>query len=212
MPVAMGLIRPSRPADIPPEQAECELSSRQGTGTYARMREYRLDRPAPQCDLLVSRFRRLYHFAARARRNVGTKGTLATIDSSVALDLTFLRMTRGNAGRNVKSATLAAAGTREDQLVGGREVEARLDSEQGCNTADDRAPDRHRVPARGGEALRLGQRLRLIEHDQNGVARGIGGQDCREASEDLGLGIAAGHHLFGCAGLAADIIAFHVGT
>src|ERR1700687_6396771 len=58
------------------------------------------------CHGLVSRFRRSYPFAARARTNVGTKGTLATNDSSVALDLTFLRMTRGNAGRNVKSATL----------------------------------------------------------------------------------------------------------
>src|SRR5713226_5958460 len=38
--------------------------------------------------------------------NFGIKGTLQLYDSSVALDLTFLRMTRGNAGRNVKSATL----------------------------------------------------------------------------------------------------------
>jgi hypothetical protein len=38
------------------------------------------------------------------------KGTLAAIwFSSVALDLTFLRRTRRNAGRNVKSATLVAA-------------------------------------------------------------------------------------------------------
>jgi tripartite-type tricarboxylate transporter receptor subunit TctC len=56
----------------------------------------------------VSRFRRSYPIAARARTNVGTRGTLATIDSSVALDLTFLRRTRRKCGRNVKSATLAA--------------------------------------------------------------------------------------------------------
>jgi hypothetical protein len=31
------------------------------------------------CITLVSRFRRSYPFAARARTNVGTKGTLATI-------------------------------------------------------------------------------------------------------------------------------------
>jgi hypothetical protein len=35
------------------------------------------------------------------------KGHQQLYDSSVALDLTFLRMTRGNAARNVKSATLA---------------------------------------------------------------------------------------------------------
>src|SRR5262245_62952045 len=46
---------------------------------------------------LVSRFRRSYPFASRTHTNVGTKGTLATNDSSVALDLTFLRGTRGNA-------------------------------------------------------------------------------------------------------------------
>ena len=57
---------------------------------------------------LVSRFRRSYPFAARTFTNVGTKGTLALYDSSVALDLTFLRRTRRNAGRNVKSATLGA--------------------------------------------------------------------------------------------------------
>ena len=59
---------------------------------------------------LVSRFRRSYPIAAPACTNVGTKGTLATIDSSVALDLTFLRRTCRNAGRNVKSGTLAAVG------------------------------------------------------------------------------------------------------
>src|SRR5713101_7563859 len=57
---------------------------------------------------LVSRFRRSYPFAARARANVETKGTPALYASSVALDLTFLRMTRGNDGRNVKSATLVS--------------------------------------------------------------------------------------------------------
>jgi len=43
---------------------------------------------------------------AYERRN--QRDTSNYIDSSVALDLTFLRVTRGNAGRNVKSATLAA--------------------------------------------------------------------------------------------------------
>ena len=37
----------------------------------------------------VSRFRRSFPFAARANTNVGTKGTLAAIDSSVALDWAF---------------------------------------------------------------------------------------------------------------------------
>jgi hypothetical protein len=40
--------------------------------------------------LLVSRFRRSYHFAAPAFTNVGNKGTLASHDPSVALHLTFL--------------------------------------------------------------------------------------------------------------------------
>src|SRR5713226_5288016 len=58
--------------------------------------------------LLVSRFRRSYHFAAHSRTNVGTKGHYQLYDSSVALDLTFLQRTRGNADRNVKSATLVS--------------------------------------------------------------------------------------------------------
>jgi tripartite-type tricarboxylate transporter receptor subunit TctC len=59
--------------------------------------------------ILVSRFRRLYAFATHAFTSVGTKGTPATLDSNVALDLRFLQRTRGHAGRNVKSATLALA-------------------------------------------------------------------------------------------------------
>ena len=39
------------------------------------------------------------------------KGHQQRYDPSVALDLTFLRMTGGNADRNVKSATLAAHGS-----------------------------------------------------------------------------------------------------
>src|SRR6266852_3709711 len=39
-------------------------------------------------------------------RTSESKGHWQLYDSSVALDLTFLPMTRGNAGRNVKSATL----------------------------------------------------------------------------------------------------------
>ena len=76
-------------------------------GAAAR-RQYRLSQVHAQLDLepilsalvgswfsaAVSRFRRSYPFAARARTNVGTKGTLAPYDSSVALDLTFLRRTR----------------------------------------------------------------------------------------------------------------------
>jgi hypothetical protein len=42
---------------------------------------------------------------AEAHQAVGRLRKKQLYDSSVALDLTFLRMTRGNAGRNVDSAT-----------------------------------------------------------------------------------------------------------
>src|SRR5713226_2759512 len=55
---------------------------------------------------LVSRFRSSQALAAPLMRTSESKGHWQLYDSSVALDLTFLPMTRGNAGRNVKSATL----------------------------------------------------------------------------------------------------------
>src|SRR3974390_66839 len=71
---------------------------------------------------LVSRFRRSYSFSAPAFTNVGTKGTLALIGGSEALDLTFLLRTRRKPGRNVKSAALVqgpqSGGT--SQRMGGR--------------------------------------------------------------------------------------------
>src|SRR5215472_4201919 len=72
---------------------------------------------------------------------------------------------------------LSPAHARQNQLVGGRQVEARLEPEQGGDAADDGAPDRHGVPSRGGEAVRVRRRLRLIEHDEKKVARLIGRQD-----------------------------------
>ncbi len=58
----------------------------------------------------------------------------------------------------------------------------------------------------------LRQRLRLVEHDQQQIARAIGRDHRGERGEHLGLGVAAAHHLLGGAGLAADIVARHVGA
>src|SRR5262249_26492198 len=106
---------------------------------------------------------------------------------------------------------LPPAYARQNQLVGGRQVKARLEPEQGGDAADNGAPHRHRLPPRGGEAVRVGRRLRLIEHDEQKVARLIGGQDRGEGGQHLGLRIAAADHLVRSAGLAADVIALHVG-
>ena len=59
--------------------------------------------------------------------------------------------------------------------------------------------------------MRLRRGLRLVEHDEQQVARLIGRQHRGERGEHLGLGIAAAHHLVRGAGLAADVIALHVG-
>src|SRR6516162_9446959 len=64
---------------------------------------------------------------------------------------------------------LSPAHARQNQLVGGRQVEARLEPEQGGDAADDGAPDRPGVPSRGGEAVRVRRRLRFIEHDEKKV-------------------------------------------
>src|SRR5258708_5687705 len=69
---------------------------------------------------------------------------------------------------------LPAAGARQDQLIGSWEVEARLQSEQGCDASDDGTADRHCVPSGRGEAVCVGGRLRLIEHDEEKVARLVG--------------------------------------
>ena len=50
------------------------------------------------------------------RRNQGDTSNYNR--SSVALDLTFLRMSRGNAGRNVKSATLVSSVRGRHRLAG----------------------------------------------------------------------------------------------
>ena len=92
-----------------------------------------------------------------------------------------------------------------------RQVEARLDAEQRRDARDDGAADRRRVPARGGVAVGLRDRLRLVEHDQHEVARLVGRQHRGEAGQQLGLGVAAVDHLLRGAGLAADIVAVDVG-
>src|SRR5215510_11157869 len=64
--------------------------------------------------MLVSRFRRLYCLAARPFTSVGTKrDTSNSMNLVRLLDLTFLRQTRGNTGRNVKSAALAFEARRD---------------------------------------------------------------------------------------------------
>src|SRR5262245_27608187 len=106
---------------------------------------------------------------------------------------------------------LSPAHARQNQLVGGWQLEARLEPEQRGDAADDGAAHRHRVPSRGGEAVRIERRLRLIEHDEQKVARLIGRQDRGEGGEHLGLRIAAADHFVRRAGFAADIVALHVG-
>src|SRR6516225_1980440 len=49
----------------------------------------------------------------------------------------------------------------QDQLVGGRQVKARLEPEQGGDAADDGTAHRHGIPSRGGEAMGVRRRLRL---------------------------------------------------
>src|SRR5436309_193376 len=95
-------------------------------------------------------------------------------------------ITCGWRGKNfaaVSAKALSPAHARQNQLVGGRQLEARLEPEQGGDAADNGAPNRHRIPSRGGEAVRVGRRLRLIEHDEEKVARLIGRQDRGEGRE-----------------------------
>ena len=99
----------------------------------------------------------------------------------------------------------------QNQLVRRRQVEARLDAEQRRDPRDHLAGGRRRVPARGGKAVGFRQALRLVEHDQEQIARLVGRQHRHEGGEQLGLGIAAVDHLFRGAGLAADVIARDVG-
>src|SRR5215813_7532625 len=106
---------------------------------------------------------------------------------------------------------LSSAHARQNQLVGGRQIKARLESKQGGDAADDGAAHRHCVPSRGGEAVGVRCRLRLIEHDEKKVARLIGRHYRGEGGQHLGLRIAAADHFVRRAGLAADVIALHVG-
>src|SRR5262249_53762304 len=89
----------------------------------------------------------------------------------------------------------------KDELVGGRQVEARLKAEDGRDAGDHLAGDRDRVPAGGGEAVGFRRRLRLVDHDQQEITRLIGRQDRHEAREHLGLGITAADDLVRRAGL-----------
>src|SRR5580704_10053060 len=64
-------------------------------------------------------------------------------------------------GEGVPRAGLAGVlAGRKDQLVGGRQVETRLEPEDRGDAGDHLAGGRHRVPARGGEAVGFRRRLR----------------------------------------------------
>src|SRR5262245_58562752 len=99
----------------------------------------------------------------------------------------------------------------QDQAVGRWQVEARLDAEHGGDAGDHLAGGRAGVPAGGGEAERLLEPLRLVQDDEDLIARLVGRQDGGEGGQELGLGIAAANHLLGGAGLAPDVVALDVG-
>src|SRR5262249_28647035 len=74
-----------------------------------------------------------------------------------------------NLGSCRASAPLARAAACEDQLLRWRQLVARLDPEQRRDPPDHCATDRHGVPAGRGKAVGLGDRLRLVEHDEQSV-------------------------------------------
>src|ERR1041384_3568485 len=94
----------------------------------------------------------------------------------------------------------------QKKLVGRRQIKARLDAEHRRDAGDHLAGGRPGVPARGRKAMRLRQALRLVEHDQDLIARLVGWQDRGERGQQLGLGVAAAAHLFPGAGLAPDVV------
>src|ERR1700757_4800792 len=158
--------------------------------------------------------------SSAAKRTSATASTLRRSASFMATRLdrsaaswlfAWCRQMRAAFRKRKSGNGLPPAHACQNQLVGGRQVKARLEPEPGGGAADDGAADRHGVPSRGGEAVRLRRRLRLVEHDEKKVARLIGRQDRGEGGQHLGLRIAAADHPVRGAGLAADVIALHVG-
>src|SRR6202047_841619 len=113
--------------------------------------------------------------------------------------------------RRVILRLLGCLRCRKNKAVGRRQIEARLDAQKRRNAGDHIAAGRHRVPAGGDETESFLQRLGLIEHDQELVARIVGRQDRGEGVEHALLGVVAVDDLLGGAGLAADVIALDVG-
>src|SRR5256885_12560155 len=74
----------------------------------------------------------------------------------------------------VPSGLLGCSRCRKNEAVGRRQVETRLDPQEGRNASNNVAPGRHRVPARGDKALGFRQRFRLVQHDQPAGIRGGG--------------------------------------
>src|SRR6266446_781640 len=74
-------------------------------------------------------------------------------------------------------ALLGCPRCRKNKAVGRRQIETRLDAQQRSDAGNHLAAGRHRVPARGDEALGFRQRLRLIQHDQELILRIVGRND-----------------------------------
>src|SRR5215831_12127978 len=165
---------------------------------------------ASACETRLSPAKRASATASAVRRSASFMATRSRPFSRFVA-FAWCRQIRAAFRKRKSDNGLPPAHARQNQLVGGRQVKARLEPEQGGDAADNGAPHRHRVPPRGGEAVRVGCRLRLIEHDEQKVARLVGGQDRSEGGQHLDLRIAAADHLVRGAGLAADVVALHVG-
>src|SRR5499426_3067147 len=99
----------------------------------------------------------------------------------------------------------------QDLPVGRRQVEARLDAEHGGDAGDHFSCGRAGIPAGCRKAERLLESLRLVQDDEDLIARLVGRQDGGERGQDLRLRVAPADHLLGGAGLAADVVALDVG-
>src|SRR5262245_34550283 len=99
----------------------------------------------------------------------------------------------------------------QDQPLGRRQVEARLDAEHGGDAGDHFSRGRAGIPAGCGEAERLLEPLRLVPGDEYLMARLVCRQDGGERCQELRLRVAPADHLLGGAGLAADVVALDVG-
>src|SRR6185312_495470 len=111
----------------------------------------------------------------------------------------------------LSKALLRRLGCRKNKPVRRRQVESRLDVQKRPDPGNDIAGGRNGVPAGRDEAVGFLQRLRLVQHDQQLVARLVGRDDGGESGEHALLGVAAVDDLLGGAGLSADVVALDVG-